>query len=179
MTKISQGLKAGLAAGVIYGAMIGLLHFATLEACSPAQLQYISTELLKQVAPSNATAQDLFSTDLIYFPMFTGLTTLVFGVVCGAFFAALYLKLPGSSSKKKGMVLAIPGYVILNFLVGVTFGPAFFLYQCNPSYLPVVPALVGIPASFAFGYILGVFYDSFGRLREEQKEEDELRKRGL
>ncbi len=167
MALISQGLKAGLAAGVIYGAMIGLLHFGTLQACGATQLQYISSELLKQPS-SNATAQELFSTDLIYFPMFTGLTTLVFGVICGAIFAILYQRLPGSNSKRKGMVLVLPEYIILNLLIGVTFGPAFFLYQCNPSYFPLISALAGVPASFAFGYILGIFYDSFGRLRREE-----------
>lgn len=176
MAKISQGLKAGLAAGVIYGAMIGMLHFGILDACSAAQIQFISSELLKQPVPVNATASDLFATDLIYFPMFTGLTTLVFGVICGAVFAYFYRRLPGSNSKKKAMVLVIPEYIVLNLLIGITFGPAFFLYQCNPGYLPVVPSILGVGAALVFGYILGVFFDSFGRLKQEEEAEEASRR---
>ena len=156
--------------------MIGMLHFGILEACSATQIQFITSELLKQPAAANSTATDLFATDLIYYPMFTGLTTLVFGVICGAVFAYFYNRLLGSNSKKKAMVLVIPEYIVLNFMVGFTFGPAFFLYQCSPNYLPIVPSILGVGASFVFGYILGIFFDSFGRLKQEQDAEEKTRR---
>src|ERR1700730_14015015 len=126
---VSQGLKAGLAAGVIYGVLVGLLHLSTLEACSSSQLSYISQQLaLHPVA--NVTATDLFTTDTIYYPMVYGIWSLIYGVIFGAIFAALYFRLPGLNSKKKGMFLGIPV-----FLIGVFAGPASFFYQCSPSYL--------------------------------------------
>ena len=167
---ISQGLKAGLAAGVIYGAMVGLLHLGTLEACSSAQISYISQQLIKLNAPSNVTASAQFATDVIYFPMVYGLWALVYGVFYGAFFSIIYLRLPGSSSKKKAMVLGIPV-----FLIGVFAGPAvFFVYQCSSSFIPLISQVAALPVSFAFGYVLGLFYDSFGRLSNEEKENEKM-----
>ena len=168
---ISQGLKAGLAAGVIYGVLIGLLHLGTLEACSSSQLSYISQQLaLHPVA--NVTATDLFATDIIYYPMVYGIWSLIYGVIFGAIFAGLYLRLPGINSKRKGMVLAIPV-----FFIGVIAGPASFFYACNPSFIPYISFSLGLPVSFAFGYVLGIFYDSFGRLAKEQQEKDDRSKR--
>jgi|SRR5579872_2525151 len=164
---ISQGLKAGLAAGVIYGVLVGLLHLSTLEACSSSQLAYINQQLVLHPV-ANVTASDLFTTDTIYYPMIYGIWGLIYGVIFGAIFATLYFKLPGLNSKRKGMFLAVPV-----FFIGVLAGPASFFYQCNPSFLPYISFALGVPVSFVFGYVLGVFYDSFGRLAKEQEEERE------
>jgi hypothetical protein len=167
---ISQGLKAGLAAGVIYGAMVGVLHLGTLEACSSSQISYIAQQLIKMGAPANATASAQFGTDIIYYPMVYGLWALIYGVFFGALFSILYFRLPGRNSKKKAMVLGIPV-----FLVGTFAGPAvYFVYQCSPSFIPLISQGVALPISFGFGYILGMFYDSFGRLALEEKESDKL-----
>lgn len=168
---VSQGLKAGLAAGVIYGLMIGMLHLGTLEACRTTQLAYIAEQLSKQIPPTNATAADLFATDVIYYPMIYGLWSLIYGVVYGAVFALIYFWLPGSSSKKKGMVLGIPVFVI-----GILVGPAFFGYQCSPDYLPYLFLASGFPVAVIFGYVLGVFYDSFGRLAKEESSQRSIEK---
>lgn len=167
---ISQGLKAGLAAGVVYGLMVGMLHFGVLEACRTTQLQYIATQIVKQNI--NATADSLFATDIVYYPMIYGLWSLVYGVIYGAVFALMYLKLPGRSSKRKGMLLAVPV-----FFIGLFAGPAFFGYQCVPSYIPYIFQIAGLPVAVIFGFVLGVFYDSFGRLAVEQKEEIEKAKK--
>lgn len=167
---VSQGLKAGLAAGVVYGLMVGMLHLGVLEACRTTQLQYIATQIVKQNI--NATASSLFSTDIIYYPMIYGLWSLVYGVIYGAVFALIYVRLPGQSSKRKGMMLSVPV-----FLIGLFAGPAFFGYQCVPSYLPYFFQLAGLPVAIAFGFVLGTFYDSFGRLAIEQKEELEKAKK--
>lgn len=163
---ISQGLKAGLAAGVVYGLMVGLLHFGALEACRTSQLQYIANQIANQNL--NATASDLFATDVVYYPMIYGLWSLVYGVVFGVVFALAYLKIPGRDSRRKGFVLAIPV-----FFIGLFIGPAFFGYQCTPSYLPYLFQAGGLPVSFIFGFVLGTFYDSFGRLAVEQRNEVE------
>lgn len=148
--------------------MIGLVHLTTLEACSQTQIQYIAYQLSHQPSPVNATADELFATDIVYYPMIYGIWSLVYGVVYGAFFALAYRKLPGSTSKAKGVILGLPV-----FLIGLFAGPAFFSYQCNPSYIPDISLAAGLPISLAFGYILGVFYDSFGRLHKEESEAKE------
>ena len=161
---ISQGLKAGLAAGVVYGLMVGLLHFGALEACKTTQMEYIASQIANQNL--NATASDLFATDVIYYPMIYGLWSLIYGLIFGIVFSLGYLKLPGRDSRKKGFVLAIPV-----FLIGLFVGPAFFGYQCTPYYVPYLFQASGLPVSFIFGFVLGTFYDSFGRLAIEQRDE--------
>ncbi len=162
---VSQGLKAGLAAGVVYGLLVGMLHFGTLEACRTTQIQYITAQLQKENL-SNVTADELFATDVIYYPMIYGLWSLVYGVIYGAVFGIIYLRLPGRTSKRKGIALGVPV-----FIIGLLAGPAFFGYQCSPAFLPYVFLAAGLPVSFIFGYVLGSFYDSFGRLAIEQREE--------
>ena len=163
---ISQGLKAGLAAGVVYGLLVGLLHFGALEACRTTQLEYIAQQIAGQNV--NATAADLFATDVIYYPMIYGLWSLIYGVIFGVIFAVGYLKIPGHSSRRKGYVLALPV-----FIVGLLVGPAFFGYQCTPYYIPYLFQASGLPVSIIFGFVLGTFYDSFGRLAVEQRNEAE------
>jgi len=163
---LSQGLKAGLAAGVIYGGLVGLLHIGTLEACSASQISYISQQLLRLSSPTNETAAQMFGTDVLYFPMIYGIWGLVYGVIYGAVYASLYSHLPGSNSKLKGMSLTIPV-----LLIGLFAGPMDYLaYLCSPSYVPLISVFLGVPVCLVFGYFLGLFYDSFGRLALEEKE---------
>ena len=155
--------------------MVGLLHLGTLEACSSAQISFISQQLLKLNTPTNETASAMFGTDVLYFPMIYGIWGLIYGVLFGAIFAKLYHRLPGKTSKQKGIVLGIPV-----FLIGLFAGPAsYYVINCSPTFIPYISQALSIPASFAFCYILGMFYDSFGRLEIEQREEREKEKLGL
>jgi hypothetical protein len=172
---ISQGLKAGLAAGVVYGGIVALLHIGTLEACASTQIGFIQQQLTRLGTPTNETASQMFGTDVLYFPMIYGIWGLIYGVIYGAVYASLYSKLPGSNSKLKGMSLGIPV-----FLVGVFAGPMDYLaYHCSPSFIPVISLVLALPTSFLFGYVLGLFYDSFGRLALEQKAEREKENAGM
>jgi hypothetical protein len=164
MGRLSQAAKGGLAAGLIFGFLIGILHLGTLAACSSAQLGYINNRLA--ALGSNQSASTIFSFDLVYYPMVNGLTGFVLAEILAVGFGALYLKLPGRDSKKKGEVWAIPVYV-----VALIVGPAYIPYQCSPTFIPYLATLACFPAAVAFGYLLGVFYDAFGRLAIEQKEE--------
>jgi hypothetical protein len=165
MTTISQGLKAGLAAGAIYAAMIGLLHLSTLLGCSSAQISFIAQRI---PASSNVTATEIFyGTDIIYYPMVYGVSTLIIGVVFGAIFGFLYSRLPGSSSRLKGLGLGVAVFLIVAFV-----GPGFLLtYSCGGSLFPYLTFALTVPAALVFGYLLGSFYDAFGRLEREETEE--------
>jgi hypothetical protein len=167
---LSQGLKAGLAAGVVYGGLVGLLHVGTLEACSATQISYISQQLLKLNAPTNETASQMFSTDVLYFPMIYGIWGLLYGVFYGAVFGIIYHRLPGSDSKKKGMSLALPV-----FIIGVFAGPMdYFLYHCSSALVPAISLGLSLPVCVLFGYFLGLFYDSFGRLALEERQNEKV-----
>jgi len=163
---ISQGLKAGLAGGVVYGLLVGLIHLGILEVCAPSQLQFIEQHISQLSTPTNSTAEQLFSTDLVYFPMINGIWALVYGVLFGAVFAFVYTKLPGTNSKRKGMTL---GVVVI--FIGLFIGPASYSYTCPSNYFPIIADTAGLASGILFGFVLGVFYDSFGRLHAEQEDE--------
>lgn len=152
---------------MIYGLIIGLLHFTTLLGCSSAQIQHISqSPLLK-----NATASDYFyGFDIIYIPIVTGVLTLIIGLVFGVIFAFAYRRLPGSKSSRKGVSL---GFFTFFFVLFV--GPGYFTeYYCSGSVIPNFPYFtfaLSFPAAIIFGFLLGSFYDSFGRLEAEETEE--------
>lgn len=166
---ISQGLKAGLAAGVVYGLLIGISHLTFQVACSADQLTYIAQQIALRNL-QNVTAQEIYSTDLVILPIYWGLGALILGVVYGVGFALLYHSIPGSNSRKKGLVLSIPVFAV-GFLMGL---PGYGI-ACTPDFLSLLPLILSVPISFAFGYILGIFYDSFGRLSKEEREEDRQR----
>jgi hypothetical protein len=163
MTAISQGLKAGLAAGVIYAAIIGLMSLTTFLGCSSAQIAYIAAQ-----HPSNVSASEIFyGTDIIYYPMVYAVLTLIFGLIFGLIFALVYSKLPGSTSKFKGSVLGVAVFLAVAFI-----GPGFFEeYACGGSAFPYLILGLSVPAAILFGYLLGSFYDSFGRLEREETEQ--------
>jgi hypothetical protein len=166
----SQAAKGGLAAGLVFGLMIGLLHLGTLAGCSSAQLGYINHQLL--VTGQNATANAIYSFDLVYYPMVNGLFAFVLAVILAVGYGALYLRIPGKDSKRKGEVWALPVFV-----VALVAGPAYIPYECDPSFIPYIATFAAIPATVIFGYLLGVFYDAFGRLAIEQREELEAAKK--
>ena len=166
---ISQGLKAGLAAGVVYGLMIGILHVSFQAACSTDQLAYITQQIATRNL-QNVTAQEIYSTDLIMLPIYWGLGALILGVLYGVTFGLLYTAIPGISSQKKGIFLGIAVFAI-GFLMGL---PGYGI-ACTPDFMSFLPLLLSVPISLAFGYLLGVFYDSFGRLAKEQREEERNR----
>ncbi len=163
MTNFSQGVKAGLAAGVIYAVMIGLLSLSTFLGCSNAQIAYIA-----QHHPANVTASEVFySTTIVYFPMVYGVLTLIFGLIFGIIFALAYSILPGSTSRVKGSALGVGAFLTVAFL-----GPGFFVeYTCGGSLFPYFTFGLSIPVALIFGFLLGSFYDSFGRLEREETEE--------
>src|SRR5487761_117004 len=165
MTSVTQGLKAGLAAGAIYAAIIGLLHLGTLLGCSASQISYIAARIPPS---SNISASDIFyGTDIVYLPMVYGVLTLIFGVIFGLVFGFAYIRLPGSTSRAKGLSLGVAVFLIVAFV-----GPGFLEeYTCGGSLLPYLTFALSVPAALAFGYLLGTFYDSFGRLEREETEE--------
>lgn len=143
--------------------MLGLLHGGTLEACSSAQLQFISNHL---PSTTNQTAQELFAYDVEYFPIVYGIWALVYGVLFGAIFSAIYARLPGSNSKRKGIVLGF-GLAIVSLFVG----PGSLSYSCGSNIFPILASTAGVAAGLFFGLVLGIFYDSFGRLHEEEEKD--------
>lgn len=148
--------------------MIGLLHLATLLGCSNTQIQYIAHS---PQLPANATATDYFyGFDIVYYPMIYGVTALVIAVIFGVIFAYTYRRLPGIRSSTKGVSLGVGLFLFVAFA-----GPGYFTdYSCTAGpvpYIPYVTFVLSVPVALTFGYLLGSFYDSFGKLEVEETEE--------
>jgi hypothetical protein len=171
---LSQGLKAGLAAGVIYGLFIGIIHLGFLQVCSSTQLAYIARQLATLSPPSSAKPSDIFATDLVIVPIYWGLGSIILGVIYGVAFSFLYRFIPGSDSKQKGFVLGVAVFA-LGYLLGIS----GYEIACSPSYISIIPLVISLPMSLAFGYLLGSFYDSFGRYALEQNENREKGDKGI
>jgi hypothetical protein len=182
MSDIARGIKAGLASGLIYGALVGFLHAGLLEACSQTQIAFITQNLIASPSTtrmiayySSQTASDIFGTDLLHFPIYWAIGGLIAGVVYGAVFPIVYSRLPGENSRKKGMWLGV-----IVFILGIFFGLSGIEVICSPGIFPVLAMVASVLASLAYGYFLGMFYDSFGRLSvEERKEKEERRSSAL
>jgi hypothetical protein len=148
--------------------MIGLLHLATLLGCSTTEIRYISHS---GNLPANTTASQIFyGVDIVYYPMIYGVFAFVIAIVFGVIFAYAYKRLPGLRSSTKGVTIGAFLFVFVAFA-----GPGYFTdYSCSSGPLPVTPYatfILSIPAALFFGYLLGSFYDSFGRLEIEETEE--------
>ena len=179
MGSLSKGIKAGLAAGVIYAVLIGLLHTAFLSVCNSYQIAFIQTQIANlnpttvitagtttiTTTTSFPSAQELFSTDLVVLSLDWAVGALVAGVIYGCIFGAIYDRLPGSTSKKKGLFLSV-----FVFIFGIIFGLSGWEIGCSPDYFHLIPVLASIPISGAFGYLLGMLYDSFGVVEREERE---------
>jgi hypothetical protein len=102
--------------------------------------------------------------------MIQGIFALIIAIIFGVAFAYAYKRLPGMKSSTKGVTLGVVLFAVVAFV-----GPGYFLdYSCSAGPLPIVPYLtfvLSVPAALVFGYLLGSFYDSFGRLEAEENEE--------
>jgi len=95
---------------------------------------------------------------------------MIMGVIYGAAFSFIYEYLPGHNSRQKGIFLGFPVFVI-----GIFFYLSGLEVSCRPELISVFGMAVSLPISLAFGYILGMFFDSFASLEIEDKEESKRR----
>ena len=158
MGKGSKGLKAGLAGGAIYGFLVGILHFGQYQVCSSYLIPRIYAADLQQ--NSSATlldAQAGFVQASIYVPMVFAILALIIGIIYGGIFAYVYYKIPFATSKAKGIAFGVA-----IFLIGIPLGLSAYEINCMP-YYNLIPLAISLPVSLATGYLIGMFYDAFGR----------------
>lgn len=179
MGSLTKGIKAGLAAGVVYALLIGLLHTGFLSLCSSYQISFIQTQIANinpttMITTNSSTittttaipsAQDIFNTDLVVLSLDWAVGALIAGVLYGAVFGILWERIPGATSRRKGLFLS--AFV---FLLGIVFGLSGWELGCSPDYYHFFPVAASIPISAAYGYLLGLLYDSFGEVEIEEAE---------
>jgi len=102
--------------------------------------------------------------------MIYGIIAFLIALVFGVTFAFAYKRLPGMKSATKGVTIGAFLFVFVALA-----GPGYFTdYSCSAGPFPFTPYatfILSVPVALFFGFLLGSFYDSFGRLEVEETEE--------
>jgi hypothetical protein len=149
--RFSKGLKAGLAAGIIYAGLVAVIVFLFFFIFSATEISN-----LKQIYPKNAT--QVYQIILISYPTFYGILGLLVGVIFGVIFGASYKFLVGKTSSQKGAFLGIFMFMFNLLILGTV-----FYVRGTSSYFGLVSDVVSVVSTVAYGLILGFFYDRFER----------------
>ena len=170
MADFDRGIKAGVATGIIYLVIAGILG---------AVIYY---DLLPNPHFILGVGLPLFTWRSLTDPAFMIYLLIQYvgrGIVFGAVFAALYSFLPGTAGVKKGVVLSV--FLCIAALVGAiyttpgwptegnTIDGIYYIGMLNLSSLG--PALAGIISALVFGALTGFLWDRFRgkELTEERK----------
>jgi hypothetical protein len=151
MADYSRGAKAGAMAGVVLGIILAIGYYVVFTTISDT----IKTAIAGTTLPAGLTVDAVYSAALIAIVVGTFIGSIIFGVILGAVFAAVegkYMK--RSSLPIRGLVFGV-----VLFLIGLVFNIPDFYY--GTSYI-LASVLIGLIASLACGYLLGVFYQRGG-----------------
>ena len=168
MADFGRGIKAGVITGIVYIVICAIL----------GEIHYHFPAILLHFPPG--TGLTLFTWRSLTDP--SSVTSLLFqyvgrGIIFGAFFAALYSFLPGTSSIVKGMVLSLFLYIVAVVETiyktpgWPTDGYAWTLYGTTLHLSSISLALAGIISVLVFGALAGFLWDRFRakKLAEERK----------
>jgi len=148
MFDYNRGAKAGGIAGIIIGAIGAILSFAIVI-------------LFKDSFPEISRINIDTTGYMVAFMVFCW-DRIIWGIVSGGIFgiiyAAVYNKLPGSSSLKKGIVFAIIYWIIIGIIV------CFLLTssQENMYEFYVQSVGLGLVTSLIWGALTGKLWDRYG-----------------
>jgi len=168
LADFGRGIKAGVITGIVYIVICAIL----------GEIHYHFPAILLHFPPG--TGLTLFTWRSLTDP--SSVTSLLFqyvgrGIIFGAFFAALYSFLPGTSSIVKGMVLSLFLYIVAVVETiyktpgWPTDGYAWTLYGTTLHLSSISLALAGIISVLVFGALAGFLWDRFRakKLAEERK----------
>jgi hypothetical protein len=152
MAELGRGVKAGIVAGIIYGIVVGILQaivtIGMWDTIISAYDQAVSGYGVTMTLTQAVLLPTLFISGII--------GGIIGGIILGLIYAAIYNSLPGSTSVKKGIVLAIIFWLIFSVGLGYAslgvYGTTFFIIQ---------NIVIGLIVSIFWGYLLGKFWDRF------------------
>jgi hypothetical protein len=163
MAEIKRGAKAGVVAGLIYGILSGIAGLIYLIVMKDDVISKISASL-----PSNVpiTAEQVYPLALGMSIPSSVIWGLIFGAIFGIFFAVIHEEWIGKNSRIKGLTLTLVILVLLaigDILAPGNAAAGIFLIQMN--WLPA--AVLTSIFFLVFGYLLGMFFDRFGRIKKK------------
>ncbi|MHA1687618.1 MAG: DUF6789 family protein [Candidatus Heimdallarchaeaceae archaeon] len=161
MPDLGRGIKAGLAAGIIY--MLVLIMFALITTSILLQCPYslgspnlLTPHIERMFGVTGFPA-------VILVTLLGTLTYAIIGVIGGIIFGLVYATvhniLPGSTSVFKGIALSYIFWLIFSVALGFISGVIDMYYF----FLNFV--VIGFISSIVYGFSLGKFWDKFGRKR--------------
>ena len=147
MAELMIGAKAGIVAGLCYGIIAGVLNTVTYAVFWDS----IDELIIHSGGPVTLTLSALIP--MIFINAIIG--GIIGGILFGLIYALLYKSLPGSSSVKKGIGLAL----IFWFILSVLFGYISVFYLGIAFY--GVNVLFGFIAACIWGYLLGHYWEKY------------------
>jgi len=161
------GLKAGLVGGTFFGAAVGVLNYALLEAFKGTALAALQATY--STCYGNAAAQSCFSRALTYgIPFSVVLPAAVVAILFGTLYGMYFEYLPGGGYRGRAAAIAI-----LMLLLLLLFGLAGI--SVNQTTRSVMNALDGA-AMVGFALIIAQLYRRFTReVRFETPDREKLK----
>ena len=165
MGNTGNGAKAGLVAGIAYGAVLAVTSYFALISMKSAVIADLTSSL-----PSNSpfTPDQLFNIALYLAPVVVVIAGIIGGLILGAIYGKLIERIPGGSPIIKGIIFG----AVLWFLVSVL-GGIGDLGQYGVEYY-VANVGAGLVGALIFGVLLGYFYGRFMKPKETYMHPDEM-----
>ena len=157
MGSTGNGAKAGLVAGIAYGAVLGVVSYFTLLSIKSTVIASITKSL---PANSQFTPDQLFNIAVLVAPVFVVIFGLVGGLILGAIYGKLLERIPGGTAMIKGIIFGVALWVLVSVLGGVgdlgNYGVEYYLANIG----------AGLLGALIFGVLFGYFYGRFSKPKE-------------
>ncbi|MBN2042650.1 MAG: hypothetical protein JW754_02490 [Candidatus Aenigmarchaeota archaeon] len=152
--------KAGAVAGVIYGFLTAIAGIVYMVMMKEEVITTIRTAL-SAYGNLPITAEDLYPMSLAGAIPGGLINGLIVGIILAFVFAIIYNELIGKNSMIKGVCFSV--LILIGIGIGEMAAPGISagLILLNSRFLPSLA--LGVIFFLAYGYLLGMFYDRFGK----------------
>ncbi len=160
MSRLTSGGKAGLVAGILYGAIAGSANYLIFLFHRASMMNTLSS-----ILPTNSpfTVGQLYAFAMYVLIVVFVLLGLILGAILGLIYGSLYDSLPGKRGVSKGLIFSVIVWLLLDLLFNIR-------NIINGVAYIVESVLVGLVASVSYGLLLGVIFDRY--LKGEEVEND-------
>lgn len=146
MAQIIRGIKAGGFAGIVFGLTYMIVAGITSLAYYDIYSKYF-TMIIPEITRSSVIALALSA-------IIAGLIAgIVVGIIFGVIYAISYDYLPGTTSMKKGVQLAVVLWLIFDIFI------EYFIFSSSMEFYILNNIVIGFFSSIIWGIAVGTFWD--------------------